>query len=139
MLLLRAVEKGDRRIPQLTIKTGLTTPDGREELITEYFCDHRGCPNIATRVLGCVAELGLVAVMCEDHSPKLSANGRAVNRVIGRQCFATDSSPKTRRRQTASFLNRSQVKASPAKKALPTPPTVSSNSYLARGGCPSLC
>jgi hypothetical protein len=56
-------------IPQVTIKTGLTTPDGREEVITEYFCDHPGCPNVATQVLGCVAELSLAAVVCNEHAP----------------------------------------------------------------------
>jgi hypothetical protein len=53
-------------IPQVTIKTGLKTPDGHEELLTEYFCDRPGCPNIATHVLGCAADLGLVATVCDD-------------------------------------------------------------------------
>ena len=57
-------------IPQVTIKTGLTTSDGREELITEYLCDTPGCPNIATHVLGCVRELVVASVVCEEHSPK---------------------------------------------------------------------
>ena len=57
-------------IPQVTIKTGLTTPDGHEELLTEYLCDHLGCPNIATQVLGCVIELRLVAAVCSEHAPK---------------------------------------------------------------------
>ncbi len=55
----------------MTIKTGLTTPDGREELLTEYVCDHPGCPNIATHVLGCVMELGLVSAVCDEHAHKL--------------------------------------------------------------------
>ena len=54
----------------MTIKTGLTTPDGREELLTEYLCDHPGCPNIATHVLGRVRELGLVSAVCDQHAPK---------------------------------------------------------------------
>jgi hypothetical protein len=57
-------------IPQVTIKTGLTTLDGREELLTEYLCDHPDCPNIATQVLGCVAELHLAVVVCSQHAPK---------------------------------------------------------------------
>jgi hypothetical protein len=57
-------------IPQVTIKTGLTTPDGREELLTEYLCDHPGFPNIATQVLGCVVGINLVAVVCSEHAPK---------------------------------------------------------------------
>ncbi len=55
-------------IPQVKIKTGLTTPDGREELLTEYLCDHPGCPNIATHVLGYVRELGVVSAVCDDHA-----------------------------------------------------------------------
>jgi hypothetical protein len=57
-------------IPQVTIKTGLTTPDGREELITEYLCDHQGCPNIASHVLGCVREVGIVSAVCDEHAPR---------------------------------------------------------------------
>ncbi len=56
-------------IPQITIKTGFITPDGTEELLAEYFCDHPGCPNIATHVLGRVAEVRLVAVVCDEHAP----------------------------------------------------------------------
>jgi hypothetical protein len=57
-------------IPAVTIKTGLATPDGREEALTEYLCDHPGCPNIATHVLGCVSEIRLASVVCDDHAPK---------------------------------------------------------------------
>jgi len=57
-------------IPQVTIKTGLTTPDGREEQLAEYLCDHPNCPNIATHVLGCVREIGTVAAVCDEHAPK---------------------------------------------------------------------
>ncbi len=57
-------------IPQVTIKTGVTTPDGREELLTEYLCDHEDCPNIATHALGCFADLRLASVVCEEHAPK---------------------------------------------------------------------
>ena len=37
---------------RVTIKTGLTTPDGHEEELTEYLCDYPNCPNFATRVVG---------------------------------------------------------------------------------------
>jgi hypothetical protein len=57
-------------IPQVTIKTGLRTPDGREELLTEYLCDHPGCPNIATHALGCARELALVTAVCDEHARK---------------------------------------------------------------------
>jgi len=55
-------------MPQVTIKTGITTPDGREEKLMEYLCDWPGCPNIATHVLGCVRELGLRSEVCKDHA-----------------------------------------------------------------------
>ena len=48
----------------------MTTPDGREEVLTEYLCDHPGCSNIATHVLGYVAELRLAAAVCDEHAPK---------------------------------------------------------------------
>ena len=60
-------------MPHVTIKTGLTAPDGREEEIAEYLCDHPGCPNVATHMLGCVKEIGLRAAVCEEHAPKPQA------------------------------------------------------------------
>jgi len=60
-------------MPWVTIKTGLTDPDGHEEKLTEYLCDHPGCPNIATRELGCLVELRLRAAVCEEHVPKPQA------------------------------------------------------------------
>jgi len=56
-------------VPQVTIKTGLTAPDGHEESLTEYFCDWPGCANVATEVLGCVKELGISSVVCKEHKP----------------------------------------------------------------------
>jgi hypothetical protein len=56
---------------QVTIKTGLTTPDGEEEQLTEYLCDYPNCPNFATRVVGCLLELSLTAVACEVHASRL--------------------------------------------------------------------
>ena len=57
-------------MPWVTIKTGLTTPDGHEEQLTEYLCDHPGCPNIATHMLGVIVELRLIASVCDQHLPK---------------------------------------------------------------------
>ena len=56
-------------MPQITIKTGIIGPDGSEERLTEYLCDHPGCPNIATHVLGAVVELRLMAAVCDEHIP----------------------------------------------------------------------
>jgi hypothetical protein len=57
-------------MPQVTIKTGLINPDGDEELLTEFMCDHSGCPNIATQVLGCVMDVRFAAVVCDEHAPQ---------------------------------------------------------------------
>jgi len=54
-------------MPQVTIKTGLTAPDGQEEKLTEYLCDWPGCPNIATDVLGLSKELGISSAVCKEH------------------------------------------------------------------------
>jgi hypothetical protein len=64
------VSVGGFSIPQVAIKTGLKTADGREELLIEYLCDYPGCPNIATQVLGRAVELRLVAAACDEHAPK---------------------------------------------------------------------
>ena len=56
---------------QVTVKSGVVGPDGREEQISEYFCDSPNCPNIATQVLGCVSALRLRVALCEEHAEKL--------------------------------------------------------------------
>ena len=58
---------------QITIKTGLTTPDGHEEELREYICDYPGCSNFATCIVGCLVELRLMAAVCELHAAKLQA------------------------------------------------------------------
>jgi hypothetical protein len=55
-------------MPQVTIKTGMTAPDGREEELTEYLCDWPDCPNVATDVLGCAKEIGLSSAVCQEHA-----------------------------------------------------------------------
>ena len=55
-------------MPQVTIKTGMAGPDGREEKLSEYLCDWPGCPNIAAQVLGCVKELRLAVAVCPQHA-----------------------------------------------------------------------
>ena len=56
-------------MPEVTIKTGIMGPDGREETLVEYICDYPGCPNPASRLLGVVAELGARALVCDQHFP----------------------------------------------------------------------
>jgi hypothetical protein len=56
-------------MPRVTIKTGFFTPDGREHVLSEYLCDSPGCPNPAVHSLGCIPELRVMAVVCEEHIP----------------------------------------------------------------------
>jgi hypothetical protein len=56
---------------RVKIKTGLRAPDGHEEELTEYLCDYPNCPNFATRIVGCLVELRLMAAVCEEHASKL--------------------------------------------------------------------
>lgn len=63
-----AIGKNKGHMPQVTIKTGMAGPDGREEELTEYLCDWPGCPNVAAHVLGCVRELGLALAVCQQHA-----------------------------------------------------------------------
>jgi hypothetical protein len=67
---LNSGEEGDTMC-QVTIKTGLTAPDGCEEVLTEYLCDYPNCPNFATRLVGCLVELRLMAAVCELHAYQL--------------------------------------------------------------------
>jgi hypothetical protein len=62
-------------MPQVTVNTGMTTPDGHEEKLTEYICDWPGCPSVATEVLGCVKELGMCSAVCKEHARALLSRG----------------------------------------------------------------
>lgn len=62
-------------MPQVTVNTGMTAPDGHEEKLTEYICDWPGCPNVATEVLGCVKELGVCSAVCKQHAGALLSRG----------------------------------------------------------------
>jgi hypothetical protein len=56
---------------QVTIETGFTDQDGRQEKITGYLCDYPDCPNLATRMVGCLVELRLKAAVCEMHASQM--------------------------------------------------------------------
>ena len=56
-------------MPLVTIRTGVHTEDGTEEILREYLCDWPGCPNIAVHSLGCIKEIRVVACVCADHIP----------------------------------------------------------------------
>ena len=61
-------------MPRVTIRTDFLAPDGREEEISEYLCDAPGCPNIATHVVGCIREVGLSVVTCQEHAVGRTSN-----------------------------------------------------------------
>jgi hypothetical protein len=63
-------------MPQVTIKTGMTGPDGHEEKLSEYLCDWPGCPNVADQVLGCVKEVGLTVAFCKKHAAATLGSNR---------------------------------------------------------------
>jgi hypothetical protein len=55
-------------VPRVTIPTGFIGPDGREEKLSEYLCDHPDCPNIAVHVLGVAPGLQLSFAVCPEHA-----------------------------------------------------------------------
>ncbi len=55
-------------MPHISIKTGFTDLDGREEELSEYLCDYPGCPNFATQILGRLVEARTMAAVCDTHS-----------------------------------------------------------------------
>jgi hypothetical protein len=57
-------------MPLVSIKTGFSTPDGQEEILTEYLCDWPACPNVAVHSLGCIREIRAVALVCDEHTPQ---------------------------------------------------------------------
>jgi hypothetical protein len=60
-------------MPLITMKTGISTPDGREEVLSEYICDWPDCPNAATQVLGSSRELRLAAAVCDAHAAAMNS------------------------------------------------------------------
>lgn len=63
-------------MPLVTIRTGLTKPDGREEVLTEYVCDVPHCPNVATHALGFSREIGVAFAVCDEHTQSPPAERR---------------------------------------------------------------
>ena len=63
-------------MPRITIQTGLPGSNGREQSLSEYFCDWPACPNVATQVLGRVLELRQALLMCDEHAAAMAARNR---------------------------------------------------------------
>jgi hypothetical protein len=57
-------------MPLVAIRTGFIDTDGNEEILKEYVCDWPGCPNLAVHSLGCIPELRVMAIVCDEHRPK---------------------------------------------------------------------
>ena len=66
-------------MPRVTISTGRTSSDGREETLSEYVCDYPNCPNIAEHVLGVVREIGVTVAVCPEHAKLLQARSRTTS------------------------------------------------------------
>jgi hypothetical protein len=59
-------------MPAVSIKTGIVTADGSEEILSEYLCDSPGCPNIAEHVMGVARDLATAFVVCAEHASVLA-------------------------------------------------------------------
>ena len=55
-------------MPVVMIRGAGTTANGEEEVLSEYLCDHPGCPNRAEHVLGCAREIGAGYAVCHEHA-----------------------------------------------------------------------
>ena len=49
--------------------------EGREEVLTEFFCDWPDCPNAAVEVVG-VRELRMRTMLCREHSEQIANQAR---------------------------------------------------------------
>jgi hypothetical protein len=55
-------------MPGVTLKSGCSGTDGKEEAITEYLCDWPdGCGEVATEVVGVIRELRAMCALCSEH------------------------------------------------------------------------
>jgi hypothetical protein len=68
--------RAEDTVPQVTIKTGFMTPDGREETLTEYICDYPDCPNYAEHVIGVAGQTGAGLAVCAEHAKRLQRQAR---------------------------------------------------------------
>ena len=61
-------------MPQITIKTGFADKSGKEEVLTEYFCDWPDCTNVAVEVVGFSRDIGVFAAVCEEHATSIKSD-----------------------------------------------------------------
>jgi hypothetical protein len=65
------ISKGRRFLPRLTLRCR-PSPDGEEETLSEYICDWPDCPNVAEHMLGAIAELRAVVIVCAEHARQVN-------------------------------------------------------------------
>jgi hypothetical protein len=58
-------------MPSVTLRT--TGASGKEETLTEYFCDWPDCPNVAEHVIGAIRELRVASAVCKTHAAAIAA------------------------------------------------------------------
>jgi hypothetical protein len=56
-------------MPRITLRL---TVDGREETLSEYFCDWPDCPNVAIEVVSVAPSPRLVTSMCTEHAARFA-------------------------------------------------------------------
>ena len=56
-------------MPWVTIRTGMKSADGQEQVLKEYLCDWPGCANVAEHVVGLARDLATVRAFCHEHAP----------------------------------------------------------------------
>jgi hypothetical protein len=61
-------------MPRVTVRT--ETPDGKEDTLSEYFCDWPDCPNVAEHLVGVVRELRKFSAVCAEHAQMLAARAK---------------------------------------------------------------
>ena len=65
---------GASRVCPDQIKTGFTDKSGKEEVLTEYFCDWPDCTNVAVEVVGFSRDIGVFAAVCEEHAASIKSD-----------------------------------------------------------------
>ena len=57
----------------------MMSPDGQEQVLTEYLCDWPDCANVAEHVLGVARTVATMYAVCREHGarPKSRAPERA--------------------------------------------------------------
>jgi len=55
-------------MPWVTIRTGMKSADGQEQVLREYLCDWPDCANAAEHLVGIARDLAMVRGYCREHA-----------------------------------------------------------------------